>query len=83
MFFLYVLTVESLLQVELLCRRASGDAKSKHCGRIYCFAFIDLLSYEVATFAEKCIEKYCFNTPGNYTASSQLPSLAYSTLSLL
>lgn len=53
------------LQIELLCRRANFDAKETGSrSKIYCLAYIDLLGYEAAAFAEKCIEQFCFNIPG-------------------
>jgi len=59
------------LKIELLCRRANGNVCAKggpaygRFGGIFCLAFIDLLGYETAAFAEKCIEDYCCNVPGN------------------
>ena len=49
----------TFLQVELLLRRAAGDAKNQLSGKIYTRANVELFDYEVQSWIKKSLDDYC------------------------
>jgi len=45
-------------EIELLWRRAEGDARTEHCGKLYVLVHAELLDYEVSRRVEQSLEKH-------------------------
>ena len=56
-------------QVELLWRRAEGDAREVHSGKLYVLVSAELLDYDVSRRVEDSLEKHSHAVPGLLTQS--------------
>jgi len=54
----------SVLQVELLWRRAEGDAREVHGGKLYMLVNAELLDYDISRRVEESLEKHSHAVPG-------------------
>jgi len=55
--------------VELLWRRAEGDAREVHSGKLYVLVSAELLDYDVSRRVEDSLEKHSHAVPGLLTHS--------------
>jgi len=53
--------------VELLWRRAEGDAREVLSGKLYVLVSAELLDYDVSRRVEESLEKYSHGVPGEFT----------------
>jgi len=51
-------------QVELLWRRAEGDAREVRSGRLYMLVNAELLDYDISRRVEESLEKHSHAVPG-------------------
>jgi len=54
-------------QVELLWRRAEGDAREIHSGKLYMLVSAELLDYDTSRRVEDSLEKHSHAVPGQFT----------------
>jgi len=54
-------------QVELLWRRAEGDAREVQSGKLYMLMNAELLDYDVSRRVEESLEKHSHAVPGQFT----------------
>jgi len=53
--------------VELLWRRAEGDAREVLSGKLYVLVSAELLDYDVSRRVEESLEKYSHGVPSEFT----------------
>jgi len=53
--------------VELLWRRAEGDAREVHSGRLYMLVSAEQLDYDISRRVEESLEKHSHAVPGQCT----------------
>ena len=59
-----VSVMADFFKVELLWRRAEGDARNGRHGKIYCLVHAELLDYDVARKAEQSLDKHSHAAEG-------------------
>ena len=59
-----VSVMDDFFKVELLWRRAEGDARNGRHGKIYCLVHAELLDYDVARKAEQSLDKHSHAAEG-------------------
>jgi len=55
--------------VELLWRRAEGDAREVESGKLYMLVGAELLDYDISRGVEESLEKHSHAVPGQFTSS--------------
>ena len=55
--------------MELLWRRAEGDALEVLSGKLYTLVSAELLDYDVSRRVEESLEKYSHGVPGEFTST--------------
>jgi len=53
--------------VELLWRRAEGDAREVHSGKLYMLVNAELLDYDISRRVEESLEKHSHSVRGQFT----------------
>ena len=53
--------------MELLWRRAEGDAREVHSGRLYMLVSAEQLDYDISRRVEESLEKHSHAVPGQHT----------------
>ena len=56
-------------QVELLWRRAEGDAREVHSGRLYMLVSAEQLDYDISRRVEESLEKHSHAVPGQFNVA--------------
>jgi len=59
----------SVHQVELLWRRAEGDARKVQSGKLYMLVNAELLDYDISRRVEASLEKHSHAVPGQFTVT--------------
>lgn len=55
--------------MELLWRRAEGDAREVESGKLYMLVGAELLDYDISRGVEESLEKHSHAVPGQFTSS--------------
>lgn len=65
--------------MELLWRRAEGDAREVQSGKLYMLVSAELLDYDISRRVEESLEKHSHAVPGQFTVvlSTHQPFMMY------